>query len=276
MAWTVKGVVIRNGNETLLLKRAKGGVNGGKWDIPGGLLEMDETVEEALMREIGEETGIEVEMGPVIRVSEFSKGHELFNAKRSLRYIVYYRGGEVALNEREHDDYKWMNIDDAIGILDSENGYEDDKKNTLIDAKRYLEMNWALEGWKRSRADLENYRRRIEKDKEEFREYCIQDFVHELLPVVDNFDMATEHIPEEQKDQAWVQGIMHIRNQLSGVLRDRGVEEIDARPGDDFNEEVHEAISGQPKEGKGKIKKVFKKGYRLRDRVIRAANVEVE
>ena len=97
MEITVKAVVINPDGQVLILKRAKdNNTNAGKWDIPGGLLEFNETVEDVLKREVLEETGLEVKVGPVIRICEFPKESELFKSeKRSLRYIAYSQDGEV-------------------------------------------------------------------------------------------------------------------------------------------------------------------------------------
>lgn len=274
MALTVKAAVIRNGDEVLLLRRAKHCLNGGKWDLPGGHVDEGETVFEALEREIREETNIAVQVGPIIRLSEFPKGHEQFkNEKRGLRYIAFYQAGEVHLREQEHDTFEWLKIDEAITRLEDE-GFEREKKDTLVEAKRYLEMNQALDGWKRALADLDNYRKRMQKSNEEFRKYCTEDFILELLPVIDNFDIAAEHIPAEMAKDNWVTGLMHIKSQLEAVLRGRGIEPIATQPGDPIDVNVHEVLQGG--EGKEHVKKVIKKGYRMGDRVIRPVMVETE
>lgn len=274
MALTVKAAVIKGGDQVLLIRRAKHCLNGGKWDLPGGHVDEGETVAEALEREIREETNIAAEVGPIIRLSEFPKGHEQFKyEKRGLRFLAFYQAGEVNLREQEHDKFEWLKIDEAIAKLEDD-GFELEKKETLLEAKKYLEMNQALDGWKRALADLDNYRKRMQKSNEEFRKYCTEDFIMELLPVIDNFDMATEHIPAEMAKDNWVTGLMHIKNQLESVLRGRGVEPIAAKPGDPIDVNIHEVLQGG--EGKEQVKKVIKKGYRMGDRVIRAVMVEAE
>ncbi len=136
-----------------------------------------------------------------------------------------------------------------------------------------------LEGWKRCMADFENYKKRQTEDKKYIGEYVKEDFVLQILPVVDNFRSATEHIPAEQKDSPWVAGIMHIQKQLENILKDNGAEEIEVKIGDEFEPSLHEAVANnqeeEKKENKNKIKKVVLKGYRIGEKVIRVARVVV-
>jgi molecular chaperone GrpE len=92
-----------------------------------------------------------------------------------------------------------------------------------------------------------------------------------LLPVVDNFYRATEHVPEDQKDSTWLTGILYIQKQLISTLESWGVEEIPTKIGDPLDPTIHEAIgivdnSDIPEDH---IASIQNKGYRLNDRVIR-------
>jgi molecular chaperone GrpE len=278
MAITVKAVLFNDNGQVLMLHRAKGNLNEGRWDIPGGLLESGETVEESLVREIKEETGLDATIGALICLSEFQKGTKQFvHEKRSLRYIAFAKGHEVKISKREHDEYRWVGIEEAIAMLDPKDGYENDKIRTFQAAKDYVRMKDAMVGWQRCMADFENYKKRMQKSNEEFRKYCMEAALLELLPVVDNFAMAAEHIPAEQKDGGWVQGIMYIKTQLEQYLAQYGMEEIPVKPGDEINAHIHEVISAAEKKDEKdlhKVKKIIKKGYKLGERVIRAAMVE--
>jgi len=273
MAITLKAVIVKDNNEVLLLKRSTGEkFNKNKWDLPGGHLEKGETVKESLKREIKEETGLDVRIGSIVNIVEFSHNHQQFkNEKRGLRFIAYYQSGKVILDDNEHSDFKWLPIEEAINKLDDEDGFEKEKKETLLKAKKYLEMQTADERWKRAVADLDNYKKRVTKQNEEFRKYCAENLILELLPVIDNFEMAVSHIPEKDKKSDWTIGIMHIKNQLEGVLNNEGVEKIQVKPGDKIDENIHNVISGDSK--KGQVKKTLKTGYKLGERVIRPASV---
>lgn len=123
----------------------------------------------------------------------------------------------------------------------------------------------------RALADQENARKRASVEKEQFAKFAQTGAVLDLLPVVDNFYRATEHIPEDQKGSPWLTGIMYIQKQLIDVLTQMGVEEIAAKPGDAFNSELHEAIGTAINEEvpEDHIITIQNKGYTLHGKVIR-------
>jgi molecular chaperone GrpE len=92
------------------------------------------------------------------------------------------------------------------------------------------------------------------------------------LPVLDNFEASLAHVPEERKENGWVEGIIHIKRQIEDILKSNGIEEIVVKVGDQFNPEIHEAVAGEGE----KVKKILQKGYRLNGRIIRPTKVEVE
>lgn len=270
---TVKAVIIREGREVLLLKRTKDAKNPSKWDLPGGHLEKGETLEESIKREILEETGLEVEVGEILRTTEFSKDSEHFkNEKRGLRYLAYYQDGEVEISE-EHQDFGWFEIEEALEKLSEKDGFENEKREAILRAKEVLEQKDSLNGWRRAVADLENYKRRAVKENQDFKKYCLEDYVFGLLPVLDNFDLALKHVPEDKKNDNWLIGILHIKKQLEDFLENNGVIVVEAKKGDEFDENIHEVIEGENK--KGKIKEVVKTGYKMGDRIIRPVMIKI-
>lgn len=279
MAITVKIVVLNAEHKVLLLKRSKKCLNPKKWDLPGGHIDAGESIEETIKREALEETGLNVEVGPIINVVEFPKEHKAFKEeKRGLRYIALTTDSEVELNKDEHSEFKWLSFDEAIAMLEND-GFEEEKKQTIKEAKDRMELERSLNGWHRTLADFDNFKKRTERSNDEFRKFCTEGFVLELLPVVDNFHMATEHIPEEQQNEGWVVGVMHIQNQLTGVLEANGVTEIPTDVGDKVNELVHEVLKSEGKSDKDeetKVTKILKKGYQMGEKVIRPATVETE
>lgn len=276
MAITLKAVIMGGDGKVLLLKRSKKErFNKGKWDFPGGHIEKDETVNEALRREIQEETGLQIKIGQVISITEFPKKSEQFkNEKRGIRFIAYANDDKVELNKNEHSEYVWLPIDEAIEKLNPKDGFENEKRETLVKVKKYLEMEKSEEGWQRAVADLENYKKRVAKNNEEFKKYCLEDFIDQLLPVLDNFNSAVEHIPENQQSEGWVTGVMHIKNQLETVLSDNGIYQIKAKKGDKIDENIQEVISGKAK--KGRVKNILKAGFRMGDKIIRPVTIEAE
>lgn len=138
-----------------------------------------------------------------------------------------------------------------------------------------------LLGWKRCMADFENYKKRQQESVKNIGGYVKEDMILQIIPVIDNFRSATEHIPEEQRELPWVTGIMYIQKQLEDVLKENGVVEMDVKVGDKFDPNLHEAIAkngeqDDEKELENKIEKVVLKGYELNEKVIRAARVIVE
>ena len=290
---TVKAVILNEKNEALLIKRHQDNHYGaGKWDFPGGKLEAGEYIQEGLCREIQEEIGIEVELIKVISVNDFGKKYDkkceigkekLLVAGKGLRFLARYKSGEVTLSD-EHEKYEWLDLDKALACF-GESDFEIDKKEALVATKKHIEMKEGEDKWKRSVADFENYKKRITKERSEMIAYSNVSLISEILPVLDNFHVSTEHIPKDQEENVWVVGIMHIQKQLEKVLEDNGIEEIEAKVGDKFDPNFHEAIEAKVekekekktnKKAESKIKKIAQKGYKIGGRVIRPARVLVE
>jgi molecular chaperone GrpE len=299
---TAKAILVRDNDEVLLLKRSSGEiVYADKYDLPGGSVEKGEKINESLEREIKEETNLDAEIGPMVYIFDFERDYyldrekkkKMFLQSKGLRFLAFYKNGEIKLSG-EHQSYEWLEIDKAIDKLENE-GYEKDKKEALIKAKEYLEMRKANDNWKRCAADFENYKKRQTENQKDLIAYSNINLILEILPVLDNFHISTDHVPEDQKKSPWVVGIMHIQKQLEKVLEDNGVKEIVVKEGDKFDPEIHEAVGdanlpASPAGGRihanqrmeensikeQGIKKILQKGYKINNKVIRAARVIVE
>jgi len=243
--------------------------------LPGGKLENGEILSRGLEREVREETGITIETGPIIYAFDGIKDYILENKEekkvsfKGFRFLARYKSGEVKISE-EHKGYEWIKIEKAIEKLEDE-GFEKSIRDALINAKKYLDMEKSLDSWKRCQADFENYKKDQVKSREDFLKFAKMDVISQILPVLDNFEVAIDHVPEDQKKSGWVTGIIHIRKQLFEVLKSNNIEEIETNVGDKFNPEIHEAMAGKGE----RVKKVLQKGYKLNNRVIRASKVEV-
>jgi len=128
---------------------------------------------------------------------------------------------------------------------------------------------------RRALAELDNQRKRHHAEREQMAKFALAGFVEDLLPVIDNFYRATSHVPEEQKDSPWVTGIQYIQKNLLDVLETRGVTEIPAKPGDQFDPHLHEAIGTRDEGEDDRILEVVNRGYKLQERVIRPSQVIV-
>lgn len=122
-------------------------------------------------------------------------------------------------------------------------------------------------------ADTENTRKRLTKEKDSFMKYHMQDFAKEILPVLDNCERA---LAAKTDDEALHKGVEMIYNQLRAALEKEGVTEIDAlnKP---FDGNWHQALMSEHKDGvePGIVIEVLQKGYKYKDRILRAAMVKV-
>ena len=287
MTLTIKAVVLNEKNEVLILRRSKDNkYSVGKYDLPGGHIEENEGLKDSVLREIKEETGLVANFGEIIDVVEFPEDSPQFKEeKRGLRCICYVETSEVELSF-EHDEFKWVALDNAQDEFSEKDGFEKEKRNTIIKAQKYLEMKEATDRWKRTMADFENYKQRQLEERKEMMAFSNLNLISEIIPVLDNFHASTDHIPPDQKDNAWVVGIMHIQSQLEKVLEDNGVSEIAVKVGDDFDPQTMEALSNsesEEKEFENIVNKIVQKGYRMgpassagKGRIVRATRVIVE
>lgn len=133
--------------------------------------------------------------------------------------------------------------------------------------------NW--DKYLRERADLENYRRRMQKDKEELQKYGNECLLQEILPVLDNMERALDHASEESL-AAVIEGVNLTRSMLLSVLKKFGVEPVESK-GAQFDPAFHQAMCRveSAEVAPNTVIEVFQKGYMLNDRLLRPAMVSV-
>lgn len=129
----------------------------------------------------------------------------------------------------------------------------------------------------RTRADFENYRKRVETEKQSAHQMGQAKSVMKLLPVIDTIERAIVNVPEELQDNAWAKGVTGLGKQLDKQLKEIGLEKINANPGTLFNPELHQAVQfDESAEGdKEVIAEELRAGYILDGAVIRDAMVKV-
>jgi molecular chaperone GrpE len=129
------------------------------------------------------------------------------------------------------------------------------------------------DGWQRSAADFQNYRRRVEAEKAETYQNAVSNIIKRYLPILDDMERA---LAERPADLAWVDGIELIYRKLQFILESEGLKRIEAN-GQMFDPNFHEAILQEPSESheSGQIIAVVQNGYMLGERVIRPALVRV-
>ncbi|HEY0590460.1 MAG TPA: nucleotide exchange factor GrpE [Thermoanaerobaculia bacterium] len=124
----------------------------------------------------------------------------------------------------------------------------------------------------RSRADFENFRKRVEREKAEFYRYALGDTLRDILPVLDNFERALEH----EGDDDFKTGVEMIYKQLADALARAGLRAIEPA-GEPFDPTFHEAIARHETTDvePHRVVDVLQKGYKLHDRLLRPALVRV-
>ena len=129
----------------------------------------------------------------------------------------------------------------------------------------------------RTQADFENFRKRTEQQKLDLLKYANEEMILEILPVLDNFRRSTEHIPNEIKDNNWVQGMKLVEKQLEDILVQSGLKKIEVKIGDVFDPNLHEAITCEKSDqyDEDKIIEIIQDGYTLNDKVVRHTQVKV-
>ena len=163
--------------------------------------------------------------------------------------------------------------------LNSDEGTEvnlEEAPKVEVDPWEQLEQEVAK--WKdqaiRTAAELENYRKRMSREKLDALRYGNQGLLEELLPVLDNFDMGMQAAAQEQGSMLYM-GMNMVHKQIGDFLSSQGVTEIPAEVGGEFNPNLHEAISQEASDDveADKIIRVVRKGYNMGERLLRPTNV---
>jgi molecular chaperone GrpE len=134
-----------------------------------------------------------------------------------------------------------------------------------------------LNALQRERAEFLNFKRRTAEERQRDLGLAAEDLLRKVLVVADDFDRAIDARPESIASDPWFEGVSAIDRKLRQLLDSEGVTEVDAAPGTAFDPREHEAIANVPGTGRpeGEIVEQIRRGYRLRDRVLRPALVAV-
>jgi molecular chaperone GrpE len=128
----------------------------------------------------------------------------------------------------------------------------------------------------RIRADFENYRKRVDEEKQSARERGEAETAIELLPVIDDIERAVAHLPADLNDNAWAQGVVGLTKNLNKTLEAIGITRISAEPGSDFNPDLHHAVQFDDADGEREvIAEELQPGYLFGGAVLRPAMVRV-
>jgi molecular chaperone GrpE len=127
----------------------------------------------------------------------------------------------------------------------------------------------------RSQADFDNYRKRAAREKEDAVRYANAALLERLIPIIDNFELGLAHAGSAENSPI-LAGMTMVGKQLNDFLAEFGVTPVDAS-GQTFDPNLHEAIAHQrdPKVPEGKVILQVRRGFKLKDRLLRPANVIV-
>jgi molecular chaperone GrpE len=143
-------------------------------------------------------------------------------------------------------------------------------------AQMKAELNKYKDVALRSVADLDNYRKRMAREKDDAIRYANAGFLERLIPILDNFELGLQAAKAAGSQSAVLDGMSMVSKQLQDFLSSCGVETIDAT-GQHFDPNSHEAIAQEWNQEipEGFVIRQLRKGYKLKDRLIRPANVVV-
>lgn len=128
----------------------------------------------------------------------------------------------------------------------------------------------------RKSAEFDNYRKRVERERQTLADAAASGIIEELLPLVDDLERALKADPGTEGAEAYRRGVELIHRQLTETLRKRGVRAVEAL-GADFDPHYHQAVADEPADGRrdGEVIEEFRRGYMLGDRLLRPSMVKV-
>ena len=186
--------------------------------------------------------------------------------------------GETMAKEKETE--KEEVTEEVVDEQTNENEEKQDENTTESLEKQMKKLEEEVNTWKTDYykvfADMENLKRRLEKEHQNSLKFMMQSFIEELLPVVDNFERSLNVQNPSEEVQTFLKGYQMIFDQLMNILKKNGVEVIEAQ-GKEFDPSLHQAVMTTQDENfdHNVVVEELQKGYKLKDRVIRASLVKV-
>jgi molecular chaperone GrpE len=174
----------------------------------------------------------------------------------------------------EHDDIDFE-PEDEMGSVGAAKAKMQKLKDELEKVKQ--ERQEYLDGWQRAKADAINMRKESDISAKRTGELLREALVHDIIPALDSFDMATQSEAWNAVADGWRSGMEMVREQLIGALKSHGVERY-GKVGDMYDHNLHDAVQEtDDMPGKvGEIVRVLRAGYKSGDRVLRPAQVIVK
>ncbi|MDE5879306.1 MAG: nucleotide exchange factor GrpE [Desulfovibrio sp.] len=128
----------------------------------------------------------------------------------------------------------------------------------------------------RTAAEMENFKKRLTREHQEQMRFASEKVLSDLLPSLDNLDLALQYGSQHEACKDMLQGVAMTRKLLLDALEKNGLKAI-GEVGDEFNPEVHEAVGFEPNPdlAPGSVTRLMQRGYKLNDRLLRAAKVMI-
>lgn len=199
-------------------------------------------------------------------------------------FALYFKISQDCNKKAKNMNKEENNIEESENLIDQTQSEEDrllseEKQHEETIAKLISQTEVLQDKLLRSMAEAENIRLRSNKMIEEAKDYSIVSFAKDLVPIIDHFSKALEHIPEkiDKETQNVVEGIKMTKQELENVFKKHSLESIEPNIGDKFDYNNHHAISQIVTEeyNAGTIVSIMQVGYKIRDRLIRPAAVVV-
>lgn len=182
------------------------------------------------------------------------------------------------MNETVNEEVTQENVNESEKNEKASEDVQVEDNNEI--AKRISELEAKAEEaenrYLRLYADFENYKRRVQLDKEASQKYRAQSLISNLLPAIDNFERAMQIEPNNEQTKALLEGVQMVYRAIIDALKQEGAEQIEA-VGKEFDPHLHQAVmqANDSEYESNIVVEEFQKGYILKDRVIRPSMVKV-
>jgi molecular chaperone GrpE len=182
--------------------------------------------------------------------------------------------------DEEDDTIHIDDLDEEIEFVPvNEFGVEEknDESEEVDEAEKLrVEIEESRDEYIRLYAEFENYKKRIAKDKEELARYANENILHELLPSVDNLEIAIKHADDENTNKSFLEGVQMTLRELYRTFEKFGVKPIEAE-GKAFDPEYHHAVAHVERDDmeENMVVAELRKGFTYNDKVLRASMVSV-